>query len=507
MSHKWATQRPISLKPLNKAITPSPNLLTPRKAGYLFFLLAICLSLNIFRLSSPPLCTSDRPLPSDRQIITELFRSISKLPRSKEEFWRQPDGLGYRPCLNFSKEYQRAPTGVAMKRRRYLMAVVSGGLNQQRNQIIDAVVIARILDAVLVLPILQFNLVWGDESEFSDIFDDRHFKETLKDDVHVVSSLPASHLRKRPVTKTIMPLNIDETWVRTQFMGRINKDGVLILRGFDSRLSKDLNSDLQKLRCKVAFHALKFRAWIEELGQKLAKRMGNGGPFLALHLRLEKDVWVRTGCLPGLGKDADRSIKIERAAHPELLTSRSNFTARHRYISGQCPLNAVEISRLLIGLGAPESMRIYWAGGDPYGGEMALEPLRSNFAQLYNKWSLADAGELDRIKHKSSVLAAIDYVVCLKSSVFMANHGGNMARSIQGQRAFAGHRKYITPNKKGMVELSMNKSLDEREMKARIKMMHLDLSGSPLLRTGKLGRDVIAFPVPDCMCTRENSRS
>lgn len=32
---------------------------------------------------------------------------------------------------------------------------------------------------------------------------------------------------------------------------QIRRDGVLLLRGLDSRLSKDLPSDLQKLRCKV----------------------------------------------------------------------------------------------------------------------------------------------------------------------------------------------------------------------------------------------------------------
>lgn len=52
---------------------------------------------------------------------------------------------------------------MARERRKYLMVVVSGGLNQQRNQIVDAVVIARILGAALVVPILQVNVIWGDE--------------------------------------------------------------------------------------------------------------------------------------------------------------------------------------------------------------------------------------------------------------------------------------------------------------------------------------------------------
>lgn len=81
----------------------------------------------------------------------------------KNEFWKQPDGLGYKPCLEFSIEYRRESKKIARERRKYFMVVVSGGMNQQKNQIVDAVVISRILGAVLVVPILQINLIWGDE--------------------------------------------------------------------------------------------------------------------------------------------------------------------------------------------------------------------------------------------------------------------------------------------------------------------------------------------------------
>ena len=81
----------------------------------------------------------------------------------KSEFWKQPDGLGYKPCLSFTRDYRRASEGILKNRKKYLMVVVSGGMNQQRNQIVDAVVIARILGAALVAPILQVNVIWGDE--------------------------------------------------------------------------------------------------------------------------------------------------------------------------------------------------------------------------------------------------------------------------------------------------------------------------------------------------------
>ena len=81
----------------------------------------------------------------------------------KSEFWKKPNGLGYKPCLSFSNDYRRQSEKILMDRRKYLMVVVSGGMNQQRNQIVDAVVIARILGAALVVPVLQVNVIWGDE--------------------------------------------------------------------------------------------------------------------------------------------------------------------------------------------------------------------------------------------------------------------------------------------------------------------------------------------------------
>lgn len=102
---------------------------------------------------------------------------------------------------------------------------------------------------------------------------------------------------------------------------------------------------LNPLNLQVAFHALRFAPHISELGNKLSERMRSKGPYLALHLRMEKDVWVRTGCLPGLSPDYDEMINNERKTHPKLLTSRSNMTYHERKLAGLCPLNAVEVVR------------------------------------------------------------------------------------------------------------------------------------------------------------------
>ncbi|XP_031478665.1 O-fucosyltransferase 20-like [Nymphaea colorata] len=503
----------------------------------LLLLLALHMSCTIFRFAIPLYLSPDRrflpctmagnpALHSQGEAApSKSKRGMASLVHKKEreeteeggekddggEFWRQPDGLGFRPCLNFSEEYRRSSRRMmevgggeeATMRRRFLMVVVSGGLNQQRNQIVDAVVIARILEAALVIPILQVNAIWGDESEFADIFDEVRFKKELKDDVRVVSSLPPNFLTARPSADSIRQFDIDEQWILSHFLGRMKRNRVLLLRGLDSRLSKDLGPDLQKLRCKVAFSALQFRPAIQAVGNALAARMAEKGPYLALHLRLEKDVWVRTGCLPGLGAEADRVIHQERTRKPRLLTSRIDMLPHQRYLAGLCPLRATEIVRLLKALGASASTRIYLAGGQPFGGEEAVRPLLSEFPKLYNKTSLAMAGEIEQFEHQPSVMAALDYIVCLKSQVFMANHGGNMQRAMQGHRAYLGHRKHITPQKKGLVQLFMGNytsTTDEQEVHDVIRKMHEDSVGAPSNRTDRKGRDVIAYPVPECMC-------
>jgi hypothetical protein len=282
---------------------------------------------------------------SNSNAIIQLNGGKNETLLTEGDFWKQPDGLGFKPCLGFTSQYRKDSNSILKNRWKYLLVVVSGGMNQQRNQIVDAVVIARILGASLVVPVLQVNVIWGDESEFADIFDLEHFKDVLADDVHIVSSLPSTHVMTRPVEEKRTPLHASPQWIRAHYLKRINRERVLLLRGLDSRLSKDLPSDLQKLRCKVAFQALRFSPRILELGNKLASRMRNQGQYLSLHLRMEKDVWVRTGCLPGLTPEYDEIVNSERERHPELLTGRSNMTYHERKLAGLCPLTALEVTR------------------------------------------------------------------------------------------------------------------------------------------------------------------
>ncbi|XP_031092408.1 O-fucosyltransferase 37 [Ipomoea triloba] len=418
----------------------------------------------------------------------------------EREFWQQPEDEGYRPCLHFSYQYRKAAAAIAREKRRFLVVVVSGGLNQQRNQIVDAVVIARILEASLVVPVLQVNRIWRDESEFSEIFDVEHFKKVLKADVRIVSSLPSSHLMSKQTIENQIPFHVSPIWIRARFFRQLNREGLLILKGLESKLSKNLPPDLQKLRCKVAFHALRFAGPIQDLSNRIARRMWDEGPYIAIHLRLEKDVWIRSGCPAGLGAGYDRIISKERESHPEFLTGKLNITNAQRRLAGLCPLNASEMARLLKALGAPRNARVYVAGGEPFGGKLALQALQEEFPNLMSKHTLAREDELTPYLSKASVLAAIDYIVSLNSDVFVTSHGGNMARALEGHRAYLGHRKYIKPNKRMMFPYLDYAFISDTEFSSMMRKLHKKCQGQPQPRTNKRDRDVLAYPVPECMC-------
>ncbi|KAF3792760.1 hypothetical protein EJ110_NYTH10908 [Nymphaea thermarum] len=402
---------------------------------------------------------------SEDAIVPLPVHNISeKLSPEEQEFWKQPHNGGFEPCIEFSDEYRQASGAITAEKRRFLIVSVDGGLNQQRNEIIDAVVIARILGAALVVPVLQRHAVWKDNSEFNEIFDVEHFKATLRSDVMIVSSLPADLFTVRISPETLPPDSTPAV-VRSLLQSKLMGRRVVYLYELRHKLPRALPLDLQRLRCKVAFQALRFAANIRTLGEKLAERIWKDGPYIALHLRLEKDVWMHAGCLPEV---------------------------------------------LLKALGAPRRGKIYLAGGNPYGGAKAVKPLSRLFPNLTSKEKLAFPGELEPFMGKPSALAAVDYIISLNSDVFMPSTGGNMASALQGHRAYIGHRKLIIPNRGVMAKAFLpGKSLSDEEFSRIMKSMHRQLQGQPMPITGirQAYQDVTAFPAPECMCKRNLSVS
>ncbi|KAF9612185.1 hypothetical protein IFM89_038443 [Coptis chinensis] len=415
--------------------------------------------------------------------------------------------FGFHPCVKPTSRYKEA-----QESNRYITVRCNGGLNQMRTGISDMVAVARIMNATLVVPQLDKKSFWKDSSTFSDIFDEQHFITTLQGDVKIVKELPKG-LASAPRARKHFTSWSDQNYYKE--MEQLWKDyQVIHVAKSDSRLANnDLPLDIQRLRCRALYHALRFSPPIESLGKKLLERLrSREGKYIALHLRYEKDMLSFTGCTYGLTDTEAEELRIMRENTNHWKMKTINSTEQRN--GGFCPLTPKEVGIFLQALGYPPSTLIYIAAGEIYGGETRLSQLRFYFPNLVFKESIATVNELKEFANHASQTAALDYIVSVESEVFVPSYSGNMARAVEGHRRFLGHRKTITPDRKRLVEIFdtlERDELQESSLSSLIKQMHGKRQGGPRKRGGPLpgikgrGRfrteeSFYENPFPECIC-------
>ncbi|OAY71282.1 Uncharacterized protein ACMD2_24549, partial [Ananas comosus] len=350
-------------------------------------------------------------------------------------------------------------------------------INPANTQITDAVVVARILNAVLVVPELDHHSFWKDDSDFADIFDVDWFISSLSKDVTILKRIPDKVMRSmekppytmRPPRKSMPDYYID------QVLPILLRRRAVQLTKFDYRLANRLDDDLQKLRCHVNFHALRFTNSIQSLGQKLVQAMRKmSSRYIAIHLRFEPDMLAFSGCYYGGGEKERTELGEIRKRWATLPDLRSE-DERSR---GKCPLTPHEVGLMLRALGFANDTYVYVASGEIYGGEKSLQPLRDLFPNFYTKEVLA-GNDLEPFLPFSSRLAAIDYIVCDESDVFVANNNGNMAKILAGRRRYMGHKRTIRPNAKKLSSIfKARNSMDWETFSRRVKAAERALWGA-----------------------------
>lgn len=178
-------------------------------------------------------------------------------------------------------------------------------------------------------------------------------------------------------------------------------------------------------------------------------------------------------------------------------------------IDGKCPLTPLEVGMMLRGMGFDKNTLIYLASGILYQEERHLAPLLQMFPLLYTKESLATSEELAYFKGYSSRLAALDYIVCLLSEVFVTTQGGNFPHFLMGHRRYlyGGHAKTIKPDKHKLALLFHNTSISWQEIKDNVKMMLVESNREGLMmpRMTKSNRksSIYKHPFPECTCLQE----
>ncbi|XP_047327898.1 O-fucosyltransferase 29-like [Impatiens glandulifera] len=445
---------------------------------------------------------SDLEWYSQRLIKRSLYYKLDGRSRLPVNIWKSKLSKYYYAC---SERGPQSATSVSENNTNgYLLIAASGGLNQERTGITDAVIVARILNATLVVPVLDHNSFWQDDSDFHNVFDVNWFIHYLAKDVKVVKRVPDKVMRsmeKPPYTMRV-PRKSEPEFYLDQVLPILLRRRVLQLTKFDYRLSSDLDEELQKLRCRVNYHGLRFTKSIRDIGQKIISRMRDMTKrFVAIHLRFEEDMLAFSGCYYG-GGEKERKELGEIRKRWDTLPDTSPEEERKR---GKCPLTPHEVGLMLRALGFDNNTFVYVASGEVYGGEETLQALRKLFPNFYTKEMLAGE-DLKPLIPFSSRLAAIDYMVCDDSDVFVTNNNGNMARILSGRRRYMGHKRTITPNTKKLSSLFMTRErMGWETFSRKVKSCQRGFMGEPdEVRPGRV--EFHEFP-STCICQKPFNHS
>ncbi|XP_010549974.1 PREDICTED: uncharacterized protein At1g04910 isoform X1 [Tarenaya hassleriana] len=415
------------------------------------------------------------------------------------EFWGPRLLKGWPSCFNHhdlpvAAETASLPMKIALPPKRvyknngYLMVSCNGGLNQMRAAICDMVTIARYMNVTLIVPELDKTSFWSDPSEFQDIFDVDHFITSLRDEVRILKELPPRLKRRFELGMyySFPPISwSDISYYSNQILPLVKKYKVVHLNKTDTRLANNgLSLDIQKLRCRVNFNALRFTPQIEELGRRVVRILREKGPFLVLHLRYEMDMLAFSGCSHGCNPDEEEELTRMRYAYPWWKEKVINSELKRK--DGLCPLTPEETALALNALGIDRNVQIYIAAGEIYGGERRMKALAEAFPNVQvRKETLLEPSDLKFFQNHSSQMAALDYLVSLESDIFVPTYDGNMAKVVEGHRRFLGFKKTILLDRKLLVNLIDQYTeglLSWDEFSSTVKEVHEDRMGSPKKR-------------------------
>ncbi|KNA09931.1 hypothetical protein SOVF_149050 [Spinacia oleracea] len=430
---------------------------------------------------------------------SNLLKDALKSENSNDEpseLWSPLPDQGWRPCgINARAEKPANSTG-------YLQVFLDGGLNQQRMGICDAVAVAKILNATLVIPLLEVNPVWKDSSSFEEIFDVDHFIEALKDDISIVKELPYEYAWStrefystaiRETRVKTAPVHASVHWFSDNVLPVLESYGIAAISPFSHRLAFDnMPEDLQRLRCKVNFQAL-------TILQQFSYRKLSREPqkFVVLHLRFDKDMAAHSACDFGGGKAEKLALARYRQEMWQGRVLNSQFTDEELRSQGRCPMTPEEVGLLLAALGFDNSTRLYLASHKVYGGKARLDTLRRLFPLMEDKKSLASLEERARIKGKASLLAALDYYISMHSDIFISASPGNMHNALVGHRTYES-LKTIRPNMGSLGQLFLDKNMSWVDFRQAVAEGHHYRHGQLRLRKPK--QSIYTYPAPDCMC-------
>uniref|UniRef100_A0A0E0L9U8 O-fucosyltransferase family protein n=1 Tax=Oryza punctata TaxID=4537 RepID=A0A0E0L9U8_ORYPU len=411
-----------------------------------------------------------------------------------KDLWKEPiNATMWRPCSD------RRAWETSEGTNGYIMISANGGINQQRVAICNAVTISRLLNATLVIPKFLYSNVWLDKSQFGDIYQEDYFINYLKSDIRIVKELPMElqSLDLEAIGSLVNDTDVMKEAKPSLYVKKILpillKNRVIHLVGFGNRLSFDpIPFQLQRLRCRCNFHALRFVHKIQETGALLVERLHGHRPhpsplednllghfasksvlkgnknetskYLAVHLRFEIDMVAYSMCYFGGGKDEEEELEMYRQIHFPALTELRKTTklpsAAFLRSEGKCPLAPEEAVLMLAAIGFKRSTK----------------------------------------------LAALDFIACAAADAFaMTDPGSQFSSLVQGYRMYygGGDLPTIRPNKRRLASILLkNATMEWNEFETRVRKL---IQQTKQVHDRPVARSIFRHPrCLDCMCRTEN---
>ncbi|KAJ6369820.1 hypothetical protein OIU76_028132 [Salix suchowensis] len=293
----------------------------------------------------------------------------------------------------------------------YVFVRIQGGFHEIRNSICDVVAISRLLNATLVIPEIQSTTsskgISSEFKSFAYLYNEDQFMAALVKDVKVVKTLPQNlkgARRKKKIPSFRVPNSASPYFYLHHVLPVLNKHAVVELvvseGGCLQAILPPHLEEYQRLRCRVAFHALRFRQEVQELATKMLHRLrAPGRPFIAFDPGMTRDALAYYGCAELFQDVHTELIQHKRAWMKKrgIVKGKLSVNSAKQRLNGSCPLMPEEVGILLRAYGYSWDTILYISGGEVFGGQRTLIPLHAMFENTVDRTSLSAAWELSRI--------------------------------------------------------------------------------------------------------------
>ncbi|MCO5574267.1 hypothetical protein L7F22_028049 [Adiantum nelumboides] len=299
--------------------------------------------------------------------------------------------------------------GKNKKSRGFVLIKLSNSPLHHPMQVADAVIVARSLGAILVLP----------TGGFKKLYNVDNFVSKLNGVVQVVASLPAEWKRVKPEIVKV-PYKVTQEYIEDRVSPVFSEKRVIQVTSVHSTSSpvKDpFTEEMQAIRCLVTYSALQFHPKVKELGEQAVsslREVSGSDHFIAVDLRV--DLLNHIGC-----------------RQPENSRSKRCF-------------DASDVATFLRRVGFSSGVPIYITQST---WDQSLDALRDMFPKVYTKDRIPALSGHPMIDQQSQFEKALDVYLCTHSDVFVPAISGISYVNIAGHRLITGKTQILVPTVNG----------------------------------------------------------